>query len=502
MKGRDSRPIKALSLPHRRSHVCLFSRGRRDTHRCLPFLSVLLILAHLVYTFGMHPILSEEVPSSETLEETNRNPEYEGQDIPPSGPEDEGEEGISDFDLSEFDSPYHWGGFFRQGISGLKPYYPYDKGYTDLTSESRLRLEAEYSEGPIEAEISGNADFLFTNHPESPAFRPLYAARVRNRALSLETIQEKRDYIIRGDIHRMSLAYKMPDFHVTAGRQAISWGEGRLLNPMDLITPVGPLIQDLEDVPGADAINASYFFNSYDSLQLVVVPYTRADNRDVGKLRSEDATALVRFKGTYGNLDLVFLGGQQHRSYVWGSELNLTVWDAGFRFAYLGRQENEEFHTDYQALEDTHQFVLGASYAFWGELRTNFEVFFNSRPYEDDPEIPELRSRESEIATGREDPQELDPTFFRTSGRILTKNPYLVQASVGYDFTDLLTADLFAIWDPEGGSLLYGPQISYNAANEIIIVAGARLYKIGKHPEEAEFTGAPPQAFIYMRWHF
>ncbi|MCB1137930.1 MAG: hypothetical protein KDK23_04205, partial [Leptospiraceae bacterium] len=115
-------------------------------------------------------------------------------------------ESVSDFDLSEFDKPYHFGGFFRQGISGLKPYYPYDKGYTDMTSESRIRLRAEYARGPLEAEISGNADYLFTNHPESPAFLPLYASEVRNRALSLETIQNKKDYLIRADIHRMSVA--------------------------------------------------------------------------------------------------------------------------------------------------------------------------------------------------------------------------------------------------------------------------------------------------------
>ncbi|MCB1168790.1 MAG: hypothetical protein KDK25_00565 [Leptospiraceae bacterium] len=416
-------------------------------------------------------------------------------------PEEAGD-GISDFDLSEFDKPYHFGGFFRQGISGLKPYYPYDKGYTDMTSESRLRLRAEYSRGPLEAEISGNADYLFTNHPESPAFLPLYASEVRNRALSMESIQNKKDYLIRADIHRMSVAYKTPSYHITAGRQAISWGEGRLLNPMDLITPVGPLIQDLEDVPGADALNGSYFLNSYDSLQLVLVPYTRSSNRDLGKLRSEDLTAIARFKGTFGNVDIVFLGGQQHRSYVWGTEFNLTIWDAGFRFAYLGRQENEQFHTDYLAQQDTHQFVLGASYAFWGELRSTLEIFFNSRPYGDDPYIPELQQTELKVSSGSEEPEEMDTAFFRTKGRILTRNHYLVQASVGYNITELITADVFAIWDPEGGSLLYGPQFSYNASNEIIIVGGARLYRIGKHPEEAEFAGAPPQAFIYMRWHF
>jgi len=418
-----------------------------------------------------------------------------------SGSDDSGSDD-SDFDLSEFDNPYHFGGFFRQSIQGLKPFYPLDKKYTDITSGSRLRLRAEYDEGPFQAELSGNGDFLFTNHPQSPAFAPLYASRIRNRLLSMETIQDHGDYLIRGDIHRFNAAYKGADFHLTLGRQAISWGEGRLLNPMDLITPVGPLIQDLEDVPGADAINTSYFFNSYDSIQLVIAPYTRSDERDLGRLRSQDSTAIIRYKGTFGNLDMVFLGGRQHRSYVWGTELNITIWDAGFRFAYLGRQEDEKFHTDYLAQEDTHQFVLGASYAFWGELRTNLEFFYNSRPYGEDPYIPEQQQKELEVASNQSDPELSDESFFRTKGRILTRNPYLVQASVGYNITELITGDLFAIWDPEGGSVLYGPQFSFNASNEIIIVAGARLYSLGSHPEEAEFQGAPPQAFLYMRWHF
>ncbi|MCB1304229.1 MAG: hypothetical protein KDK37_08125 [Leptospiraceae bacterium] len=407
----------------------------------------------------------------------------------------------SDFDLSELDNPYHFGGFVRQSIEGIKPYYPYDKGITDITSFTRLRLTGQYSSGPWEAEVSGNGDFIFTNHPESPAFPILYESEIRNRALSLETQKNKGDYLIRGDVHRMYIGYRGQSLHATIGRQAISWGEGRLLNPMDLITPVGPLIQDIEDVPGADALNFSYFFNSYDSLQLVLVPYTSGDNRDVSKLRSENTTAVVRYKATFGNLDAVVLGGQQFRSYIWGAELNLTMWDAGFRFAYLGRQENEAFHKDWLAEKDTHQFVLGASYAFWGKLRTNLEFFYNDRPYGDDSYIPELQQTESDVAIGEEPPGD-DLAFFRTSGRILTRNHSLLQGSVGYDITELLTADLFAIWDTEGGSLLYGPQFSYNAANEVILVAGARLYNQSKHPEEGEFYGAPPQAFLYLRWHF
>lgn len=467
-------------------------------------ITILLVLGFLCIA-GPLPVEAQTPPeeSEFTSEQSSQNPASLEQDSEEKSNEPSGSESeYSDFDLSEFDSPYHFGGFFRQGIQGLKPYYPIDKKYTDVISESRIRLKLEYSSGPIQAELSGNGDFLFTNHPNSPAFKPLFVSEIRNRMLSMETIQDHGDYVIRGDIHRLNAAYKSADFHITVGRQAISWGEGRLLNPMDLITPVGPLIQDLEDVPGADAINTSYFFNSYDSLQLVVVPYTREDERDLGRLRSEDATAIGRFKGTYGNLDLVFLAGRQHRSYVWGTELNLTVWDAGFRFAYLGRQEDEEFHTDYLAQKDTHQFVLGASYAFWGELRTNFEVFYNSRPYGEDPYIPEQQGQELEVASNQSEPELRDESFFRTRGRILTRNPYLVQASLGYNITELITGDVFAIWDPEGGSVLYGPQFSFNASNEILIVAGARLYQTGDHPQESEFQGAPPQAFIYMRWHF
>ena len=455
-------------------------------------------LAFLVLLLAAKPAGAEEVEGQpgQSAAEPAETTEAE------QSPADTDTSDFSDFDLEQFESPYHFGGFFRQGISGLKPYYPVDKGYTDITSETRFRLFAEYSEGPWQAEGSGNADLIFTNHPDSPAFKPLYASQVRNRFFSLEGKREYRDYLLRGNVHRFNAAYKSADFHVTVGRQAISWGEGRLLNPMDLITPVGPLIQDLEDVPGADAINTSYFLNSYDSIQLVIVPYTREDERDLGRLRSQDATAIARYKGTFGNLDLVFLGGRQHRSYVWGSELNLTIWDAGFRFAYLGRQEDEKFHTDYLAQKDTHQIVLGASYAFFGKLRSNLEVFYNSRPYEEDPYIPEQQQTEIRVSTDQQEPVEPDESFFRTQGRILTKNPYLIQASLGYDITDLITADIFGIWDPEGGSLLYGPQFTYSASNEIIIVAGARLYKIGAHPEEAEFRGAPPQAFAYLRWHF
>ena len=93
------------------------------------------------------------------------------------------------------------------------------------------------------------------------------------------------------------------------------------------------------------------------------------------------------------------------------------------------------------------------------------------------------------MASNQSDPELSDESFFRTKGRILTRNPYLVQASVGYNITELITGDLFAIWDPEGGRVLYGPQFSFNASNEIIIVAGARLYSLGSAPRGSRVSG-------------
>jgi hypothetical protein len=269
---------------------------------------------------------------------------------------------------------------------------------------------------------------------------------------------------------------------------------------MNLVSPVSIFLMDIEDIPGQDLVNIHYYVNLYDSVQFVAVPYTRNDSRHLSKLSSLDTNALLRYKGTFGNADVVLVGGQHFHSAVWGFESTVTMWDAAFRIAYLGRQEDLDKVSDSISRKVSHQGILGVSYAFFkGKVSTAAEIFFNSAYHSGDEDIQNERQTESMVAAGFQEPIENDEAFFRTSGRIFTRNPYLVQFSVGGGITEILNLSVFSIADPVGKSIIYGPSISYSFSDEGIFTAGARLYGLGRDSENAEFKGGNPMIFGLVR---
>ncbi len=403
------------------------------------------------------------------------------------------------------DTPWNYifSGFIRESVSDYQRRTGLKTRTNDITSATRARLQMDLTHGNFRMYASGNLDFIWTNHHDSYLYPYLFESHVRNRLISAERIWREDGYTARMDLHRFYFAYRSDVWDITAGRHATSWGVGRFLNPMDLITPVGILVQDIEDIPGADLLSVTRYFGPYDSLQVVVVPHTRDEERNLSKLQSEDADLLIRYKGTFGTTDLVFLAGRHYRSYVAGFEANATLWDASFRFAYLGRREDPEFHKDPIAQHPIHQVVMGTGYAFFGALRLNAEFFYNSGHHDGEPTITQAQSREAQIATDQIEPCcDKDFSFFRTNGRLLLKNPYFFQFSASYEITTTIAGTAFFIYDIRGKSMIYGPQLSYGFSDEGIMALGARLYAYGQDRSRAEFAYGDPQFFFFLRWHF
>lgn len=402
------------------------------------------------------------------------------------------------------DSPYHGRGFIRQTFHGMRLPDDGRPGEDRLySSATTLRLEGTYRKDDFRAEASANAQGAFTSDMADPASALLWASRTRNRVIQAEKVTDDGDAITRLELHRAVVAYRSSTWNITAGRQAISWGEGRFLNPMDLITPVGPYLLDIEDVSGADAVSIQRYFNDTDSLQLVVVPLTRSEDRNLKRLRSEDANALMRFKGTVGTMDYVFVGGRHFHSSVWGTEATLTAKDASFRFAYLGRSLDPRYENEKNATDMAHQFIFGTGYAFFkGKLRTSEEILVNTGFTGSGGFMRRQQANEAAIKSGLSRPTADDSSFFLTSGRIVTRNPWLFQGSAGGDVADLWKLDVIVLYDIYGKSGLYGPQLGYNFSQEGMAALGCRFYFFSKDRTQAEFQGAHPEVFGYVRLYF
>jgi len=463
----------------------------------IPLFSILIFFSFAPYSEGLAQTDLEspaDIPEvdedSEIPDKTEEMPDYE-------------------FDETSKERFFQPEGFIREAIQGsesslhpsIRPQrYP-------SSSRSTLGIGFLYEKKKIKIEIQGRGDYVISNYTDSKLFDSVWNSRIRNRLFYMEHNQRTDSYFRSAYIHRMSFTYNTEKHKISIGRQAISWGQGRFLNPLDLVTAVGPFIIDLEDIPGADAVNYTYYLSSMNMLEGVIVPYRRYDRPNLQKLYYKDTNSLMRFKATAGNLDYFIVAGYHFHSWVAGFDLNYTAFGASFRFAYLGRAEENLSKYQHYVSDDlppsvSHQAVLGASYTFFKKLRTNFEIFGNSAYYSRDPALKENAKDEKIISLGFLPPQENDSSYFRTSGRIITKNPVLIEASFSFEATDLLNLSLLYIGDPVGKSAMYGPGIGYSLSDESIIQIGGWTFILPADREKAEFGDAEPMAYAFLRWHF
>ena len=99
-------------------------------------------------------------------------------------------------------------------------------------------------------------------------------------------------------------------------------------------------------------------------------------------------------------------------------------------------------------------------------------------------------------------PDRYDSSYFRTTGRIITKNPVLLELLLGYDVTELLSTTFFLIGDPYGKSAFFGPFVTYNITDNITWTIAGQYFYLASKDTNPEFKGAQSSIFSYIKWYF
>lgn len=366
---------------------------------------------------------------------------------------------------------------------------------------SKARLGGEYSGDRWTAEARGDLEWLFTDNPDSFAFRAVSAPGTRNQALPLDK-QERvaGDALVRRSAHRLNAGYKTDVRHFVVGRQAISWGEGRLINPLDLITPRGPFLVDEEDVPGADAVNYTEFFGPQRSFQVVVVPHRQDGESDARRMGSVNTDAVARWQSGGDDLEWSLLGGRQFRSAVAGAELVLSKWDASIRFAALGRREESELLR--LGGRDKAIFVLGWSYAFQGgRLPVTVEALYNDGAIGNELPAQLVFAYDGLVTIGDVPPAPQDATHFQTRGRTITRQRALLQASVNREIDPIQNIGAAVIYDPRGRSGFVGISYTRSLSDESIWLTSLQVFG-NRGGAAGEYAGYGPRVYSLVRLHF
>lgn len=104
----------------------------------------------------------------------------------------------------------------------------------------------------------------------------------RRRLMDLtSTIDEDDSHVLYHRLDRLCLTVTPPWGTLCIGRQAVTWGNGFLFNPMDLLNPFSPSDIAREYKVGDDMISTRFPLTSAGSLQLLYVPRREVTGGDV-----------------------------------------------------------------------------------------------------------------------------------------------------------------------------------------------------------------------------
>lgn len=116
-------------------------------------------------------------------------------------------------------------------------------------------------------------------------------------------------------LDRLSLGFTSDNFVVRLGRQAITWGNGLVFSPMDIVNPFDPTAVDTEYKPGDDMLYAQVLLGGGDDLQIANVIRRNPVSGDVDR---RAATISVKYHGILQNSEYDILLAEHYDETILG----------------------------------------------------------------------------------------------------------------------------------------------------------------------------------------
>jgi hypothetical protein len=332
---------------------------------------------------------------------------------------------------------------------------------------------------------------FFPNFPEQPLFlgAPLDDdTRLLNLTWNIHADDEKIIF------HRLDRLFfeLLPDWgSFRIGRQAITWGNGMIFNPMDLFNPFPPAQIDRDYKVGDDMVDVQLAHPNIGDLQLLYVIRRDSDDDDVKKSTSSLA-AKAHFSAGTAEFDV--MGSKHFDDWVAGigsaGYLGDTAWRLDATWTFLDDPDHES-PDSYLSL------VANIDYS-WIWWRKNFygfiEYYFNGLGENDYPDallnsdITERLERGELFVLGKNYASgtiqvELHPLFnvFFTAINNLKDPSGILQPRLTWDITQNLQMTF-------GANIFYGDQGSEFGG---FIIPGTNLR-----------SRTPDNAYVWLIYYF
>lgn len=201
--------------------------------------------------------------------------------------------------------------------------YPANSYFRDLTGttaaslQSELRLNLEVDKGPwsldtawqLYASYGDRVELLrATGIDALPGLAYLPSDERRLMQLT-DTLRDDGKLVAVHRLDRLSVGYGRADFVLRFGRQAITWGNGLVFSPMDIVNPFDPVAVDTEYKPGDDMIYAQALRDNGDDIEFVHV--FRRDPQS-GDPDASAATTALKYHTIVGDSEYDALIARNH----------------------------------------------------------------------------------------------------------------------------------------------------------------------------------------------
>ena len=310
------------------------------------------------------------------------------------------------------------------------------------------------------------------------------------RFLDLTRTFRARDrYRVTHRLDRLFLAWTPGRASIRVGRQAVTWGNGLLFNPMDLVNPFAPSDIEREYKVGDDMISVRAPFPGAGEAQVIYVPRRSPVDGEVAWDRSSLAAKVHLARGT---LEIDVLGALHYGEEVIGlgaaGYAGSAAWRLDATWTFLEETEGQDGFLSLAANVDT-------SWTWWDRNVYGFLELYYSGIGESEPEAAfGNRGLMDRVARGE----------IFTLGRAYLAGHVRLEA---HPLLNVLLTVIHRLNEPSG---LIQPRAVWDATRNLQVTVGAGIPYGGNGTEFDGFllpgtdllTPAPERFFVWATYYF
>jgi hypothetical protein len=355
-----------------------------------------------------------------------------------------------------------------------------------------LRFDTQYETVWAGGDTRRAAGGLSENFP-GPALEAVRIGRVpddRTQVMDLTSvIDEDERSVWYHRIDRLVLGVSHSRGVVRIGRQAVTWGNGLVFNPMDLFSPFRPTDIEREYKPGTDLVYAQLPWPDRGNLQLLYVPRRNPATGDIDGNQSSLAGNLHLFKGT---TEFDLLAAKHYEDFVLGAGsigyLGSAAWRVDATWTIL---DSDSPSANYLSVVAN----LDRSWVWWRKNFYGFLEFYYNGLGENDyrqalanPDILKRLERGELFVLGR--------TYLAA----------LIQIEL-HPLFNVFVTDITNLKDPSG---ILQPRGVWDFAPDFQLIFGANLFYGARGteyggidiPGTAFTTRTPDSAYLWLNYYF